>query len=135
MTWEKSNLMDSFRMPLFLLGSTLIIVGGALLLYVAILVYQVLNNPADVPIVGFILERVRIGDLAFFGTFQDGDPSTQDIKFDLHWSESVRLVSFLFIGALIFSMFAGILNILISGGISILKAALERDKLIPARKE
>ncbi|HYC27238.1 MAG TPA: hypothetical protein VEB42_00460, partial [Chitinophagaceae bacterium] len=102
-------------------GCVLIAAGGVLLLYVAGLVYQILNNPGEVTIVQYILENVKKDDLALFGTFKDPNDETKDIKFDVHWSDSVRLMCFLFIGAITVNILARILYILISSGTTLMK--------------
>ncbi len=121
--------MDSFRAPLILIGSLLIVAGAVLLLYVASLVYTVLNAPGDLPIVKYIMENVRAGDLALFGTFANPDDPAQKAQFDLHWSEPVRLMCFIFIGAVSVGILARILSVLISSGTAILKLAFSVDQI------
>lgn len=121
--------MESFRVPLVILGSMLIVAGSVLLLYVASLVYTVFNSPGDLPIVKYIIENVRAGDLALFGTFANPDDPAQKAQFDLHWSEPVRMMCFIFIGAVSVGILARILAVLISSGTSILKLAFAVDAM------
>ncbi len=106
-----------------MLGALLVIAGGCLLLYVAMLVYQIFNAPENVPIVKFILEKVNAGDLAFSGSITNSQDATKNAQFEVHWSESVRLVAFLFIGAVAAGILARILGVLVSCGSGLLKLA------------
>jgi hypothetical protein len=120
--------MDSFRAPLMVLGSVLIVAGSVLLLYVAILVYQVIQVPTDVPIAQFVLERIKMGDLAISGVFHDPQDATRDIRFEMMWSESVRTLSFVLIGVIIFGVLARIFSILISSGTALVKLGMAGAK-------
>jgi hypothetical protein len=121
---ERPDPLASFRPPLLILGSLLIATGAVLLLYVAMLVYQILNAPGDVAIAKFVLEKVSLGDLAVSGTLSNPQDATKNVQFELHWAESARLICFMFIGALAIGILARVLGILISCGSGLMKLAM-----------
>jgi hypothetical protein len=86
-------------------------------------VFQILVTPSEIPIVEFIFDRVKTGDLALFGSILDPSASGNDVRFELHWSESVRLICFLFLGTLSVFLLAGVIKVLISSGIELIKLA------------
>ena len=121
---ERPDPLAAFRPPLLILGTLLIVAGAVLLLYVAMLVYQILNVPGDVPIAKFVLEKVNLGDLAVSGTISNPQDATKNVQFELHWAESVRLMFFMFFGALAVGILARILGVLISCGSGLMKLAM-----------
>jgi len=111
--------LQPVRGPFLTLGSLLVLLGAILLLFLGGMVYFVITAPQDVAIVQFVLNHVRAGDTAIYGTMKD--PQTmQNINFELNWSESVRTISFLFLGVAVLGVLAGIARALISGGVSLL---------------
>ena len=112
---NKSDL-GGFRKPLFILGALLVCLGGIVLLYLGLVVFNVINNPEQVRIVELVLSYVKVDEV--IASFTYGDK-----KADVTISESARLIIFLFFGIVLLSILAGILRVLISGGISIIKLA------------
>lgn len=111
------------------LGLLLIVVGASLLLYVGYFVYIVLNSPAEIPLVEYIIEHFKIGDAAFSGVMNIPviPDQTQTMSFDVKIAESVRLMMFLFIGIITFSVLAKISSVLISSGIVLVKLSGPKD--------
>lgn len=105
------------------LGLSLVVAGGGLLLYVGFFVYTVLNAPAEIPLVGYVMDHFKIGDSAFSGvlTLPVGADQVQTMNFDVKIAESVRLFMFFFVGIVVFSVLARICNVLISSGTMLLK--------------
>ena len=117
MQQRQIDVMEPLRLPLMAIGLALVIIGAFLLIYIGYLVYQVINNPEEIRIVEFLLEQVRLEDKAIYGI-------TADQAFEINWSESLRTVTFVFIGVLVISVLAGILKTLIGAGIQILRLAV-----------
>lgn len=118
----KSDSLSAIRGPVLTLGSILVLLGAVLLLFLGAMVYLVITAPQEVAIVQFVLEHVRAGDTAIYGTMKD--PQTmQNINFELNWSESVRTVSFLFLGVALLGVLAGIARAIITGGVSLITLA------------
>ncbi len=111
--------LSAIRTPVRTLGGILILLGAVLLLFLGAMVYLVISAPQDVAIVQFVLEHVRAGDSAIYGHMTD--PQTgQKIDLQLNWSESVRTISFLFLGIAILGILAGIAKTMIAGGIGLI---------------
>ena len=111
--------VDLGRSLLRLFGYLLIGLGAACLLYLAIIVFQIINSPEQVRLVEFILQYIPSGDRAAYG--QIGQQT-----FELNLGQSVRTVLFLLIGAGILSIIASIAKTLVSSGIELLHMAGNR---------
>ena len=118
---------SSLSRPLLLVGVLLIAAGAGLMLYLAMLVFQVLNSPQDVALVQYVLAHIKVGDLAIFGHLTEPE-SGQKVDFALNWSESVRTMSFLFLGVALLGILAGILKVLLSGGIGLVRLVAELEQ-------
>ena len=114
---KTEQIPEGIRRPLIWFGVLIIAVGGFLLLYLGIVVYQVINNPEKVKIVEFVLRQVQIDDKAIFG-------SINNKPVEIYLSKELRTVIYVFLGVLMFSALAGIVKALISGGVKIIKVAL-----------
>ena len=114
MSNDNNHQLDGFRKPLLILGILLVGLGGIVLLYLGIVVFNAINNPEQVHIVEFIISQVKVDEVLASARFAD-----KNYTFSL--SESARLIIFLFLGVFILSILAGILKVLISGGLSIIK--------------
>ncbi len=117
-----SDPVASIRIPLLSLGTIMVLLGAILLLFLAAMVYLVITSPQDVAIVHFVLEHVRAGDTAIYGHVIDA-ATGRKMDFEMNWAESVRTISFLFLGVAIMGVLASILKILISSGIGLIKLA------------
>jgi hypothetical protein len=111
-----SPLLEGLRTPILATGLLLLGIGAVMLIYLGLMVFKVLNEPEEVRIVQFIQETVSIGDQVFFGNVGE-----QEIE--IHLSESVRTVLFLILGVSLLGVLAGILKVLISGGIELIRLA------------
>jgi len=114
---DTEQILESVRRPLVLFGVLIVGVGGFLLLYLGIMVFQVINNPEKVKIVEFVLRHIQIDDKAIFG-------SLNHKPFEIYFSKSFRTVLFVLSGVFMIWVLAGIVKALISGGIKIIKLAL-----------
>ncbi len=113
---ETERILKGLRRPLFWFGVLIVAVGGFLLLYLGIIVFQIINDPERVKIVEFVLRHVQTDDKAIFGTIGNR-------PFEIYLSKSLRTVLFVFLGVLVFWALAGIVKALISGGVKIIKLA------------
>ena len=114
---DTEQILESVRRPLVLFGVLIVGVGGFLLLYLGVMVFQVINNPEKVKIVEFVLRHIQIDDKAIFG-------SLNHKPFEIYFSKSFRTVLFVLSGVFMIWVLAGIVKALISGGIKIIKLAL-----------
>ena len=114
---DTEQILESVRRPLVLFGVLIVGVGGFLLLYLGVMVFQVINNPEKVKIVEFVLRHIQIDDKAIFG-------SLNHKPFEVYFSKSFRTVLFVLSGVFMIWVLAGIVKALISGGIKIIKLAL-----------
>ena len=107
----------------------LIIIGASILLYLMYYVIQVIEDPNNVPIVEYFLEKVKINDDAFRGSLTSQDMQGKTLEFNIQWSESVRLVIFSFILIGIFSVVGRLCHICITSGSALIKQVFEnKDK-------
>ena len=111
------KILEGVRRPLVLFGVLVVGVGGFLLLYPGIMVFQAINNPEKVKIVEFVLRHIQIDDKVIFG-------SLNHKPFEVYFSKSFRTVLFVLSGVFMIWVLAGIVKALISGGIKIIKLAL-----------
>jgi hypothetical protein len=114
---DTEQILEGVRRPLVLFGVLVVGVGGFLLLYLGIMVFQVINNPEKVKIVEFVLRHIQIDDKAIFG-------SLNHKPFEIYFSRSFRTVLFVLSGVFMIWVLAGIVKALISGGVKIIKLAL-----------
>lgn len=113
---DTERILDGMRRPLVLFGVLIVGVGGFLLLYLGIMVFQVINNPEKVKIVEFVLRHIQIDDKAIFG-------SINHKPVEIYLSKSLKTILFVFSGVLMFWALAGVVKALISGGIKIIRIA------------
>ncbi len=114
---DNRPILGGLRRPLVWFGVLIVAVGGFLLLYFGIMVFQVVHDPEKVKIIEFVLHHVQTDDKAIYGTLNNK-------PVEIYLSKSLRTVLFAFLGILVFSALAGIVKALISGGIKIIKLAL-----------
>lgn len=115
---------DSIRLAVLFLGFLLVLAGAVVMLYLAALVYVALNTPADVPIVNFIVERINVGDLAFYGKMENPNDPSRPMAFEIRWDSSIRTLSFFFLGIAACGILAQILKALLTGGVSLMRFAM-----------
>lgn len=115
------------RTLLLVFGYTLIGLGTACLLYLAIIVFQIIDSPEQVRIVEFVLKYIPSGDRAAYGHIGQQ-------PFELNLGQSVRTVLFLLIGMMILTGIASIARALITGGIELLRIG-NKNPHAPAHEE
>ncbi len=113
----RDQIFGGIRRPLVWFGVLIVAVGGFLLLYLGIMVFQVINNPEKVKVVEFVLRHIQIDDKAIYG-------SLGNKPVEIYLSKELRAVFFVFLGILMFWALAGIVKALISGGVKIIRVAL-----------
>jgi hypothetical protein len=118
MEQRSDNIIKKF---VLVFGVLLLVFGGIILFYIGYLVLQVINDPDEVHIVGYILEKFKTGDLALYGNLEEK-------RFTLHLAEPMKAALFLFIGVLIVWVLARIVQSLVSGGLKMLSFAMGRFK-------
>ncbi len=111
------QILEGIRRPLVWFGVLIVAVGGFLLLYLGIMVFQVIHNPEKVKVVEFVLRHIQIDDKAIFG-------SIGNKPVEIYLSRELKAVFFVFLGVLMFSALAGIVKALISGGVKIIRVAV-----------
>ena len=111
------QILEGVRRPLVLFGVLIVGVGGFLLIYLGIVVFQVIHNPEKVKIVEFVLRHIQIDDKAIFG-------SINHKPIEIYLSKSLRTMLFVFSGVVMFWALAGLVKAFISGGVKIIKLGL-----------
>jgi hypothetical protein len=94
-------------------GAALIILGVGIALWVVSLVYDIINDPEDIPLVARILADVGSGDEIF--SFEETDDG-----FTLFGSDTTRGIVLLGFLAFLFGALGGIVNALITGGVRLI---------------
>ncbi len=125
---------ESLRTVLMTIGVVLIGGGAVLLIMMAMLVYQVLTAPQDVMLVQYVLDHVRAGDRGLYGHMTDAATGRQ-MDFELNWSDSVRTISFLFLGVAIMGILAAIAKTLVNGGIGLVRLAAPAQRQAKGDKD
>jgi hypothetical protein len=120
----ENNHTDLIRQVLVATGLLLIGVSVLMLLYLAMIAYQVINSPRQVAFIQFLMENARMTDQASYGTM-GGQP------FDIHLSDPMRMVLFTLVGIWIFGAFAGICSSIMGAGINLIKIAVAGNSLFP----
>ena len=98
-----------------LLGAVLIAISLAMLLYLSNTIYMVFNDPAQVKFVQFLQEKITTTDGAFTGEV-DGK------KVDIHLSEPLRYIIFLYLGLAGFGIISRIFSGIMGTGLMLVKA-------------
>ena len=117
----------SLNHALLCIGYALLGLGAFLLFYMAVLVYTTMTSPEDVKIVQYVLDHVRQGDTAIYGHMTDVQTGRK-MDFELNWSQSVRTISFMFLGIAVLGILSAILKVLIESGIRIIRLANRSEK-------
>lgn len=111
---------DSVKTMLVSFGGIMVMLGAVMLLFLGMVTYMAVTAPEKVAIVQFIIENVRAGDSAFYGHVTD-TATGRSMEYKFEMSESVRSISFLFMGIGLMGVLAMMLRVLISGGIQLIK--------------
>jgi len=112
---------------LMVVGAALIVLGVGIALWAVSLVYGIINNPEEVPLVARILTDVGSGDEVF-------SVEETDDGFTLRGSDTARGIVLMAFLVFLFGALGGIVNALISGGVRIVVG--DKDwKLKAGRRE
>src|SRR4030042_3918980 len=98
---DTEQILEGVRRPLVLFGVLIVGVGGFLLVYLGIMVFQVINDPEKVKIIEFVLRNIRIDDKAIYG-------SINHKPFEIYFSKSLKSVLFVLSGVFMLWALAGI---------------------------
>ncbi|MEZ0261603.1 MAG: hypothetical protein ACAH80_11380 [Alphaproteobacteria bacterium] len=115
---------ESYKMPegvcaiLIICGAVLLGAGMITLLYAAVTVYQVMHNPADVPFVHMLQEKITLTDLGF-----SGKSGTNEFEFKS--TEPVRYILFFWLGLLALSIMVRIFSGLVTTGGTLMRLGAE----------
>lgn len=115
---------ESYKLPegvcaiLIVCGAILLGAGMIALLYAASTVYQVMNNPADVPFVHMLQQKITLTDLGFSG-------KSGDKEFEFKSTEPVRYILFFWLGLLALGIMTKIFSGLVLLGGQLLKMGAE----------
>lgn len=118
---------DTTRSFLFGIGMIMVLVGVVMLLFLGVVTYMAVTVPEQVTIVQFIIDNVRAGDTAFHGHVTD-TATGRRMEYQFEISESVRAISFLFMGIGIMGVLALILRVLIASGIQLVRLGMSERK-------
>ena len=124
-----SNAFIFIKSMASIIGFVLIVIGASLLLYLAYFIYQIMHEPQVIPIIDFVMEKIKIDNNAFQMTMtitQEGLPP-QNTEFDLKWSDSMQFVVFSIVMVIVFSVMASIAGSLINSGVNLIKVAGSHD--------
>jgi hypothetical protein len=119
MSQETEKLPESVCAILVICGTVLLGAGMVTLLYAAVTVYQVMHNPADVPFVHMLQEKITLSELGIYGKTAEGR------EFEFKGTEPVRYVIFFWLGLLSLSIMVRIFSGLVSLGGQLLKMGAE----------
>lgn len=120
-TIEKSGDSASPRnVLLMLVGATLLVMGGALLLSAGLIAVDILDNPSDVKIVALILNEMAGEGPALHGDI-DGT------RFAIGIGEPLRTLLFLLVVAWLLGVLVSILKTLVLTGKELLSAGSSRS--------
>lgn len=106
--------MDNLGKPFILVGAVLVIGGVALLGYLGVVVFQIIDSPHQVPIVKLVIEHIRANEKMIYG--HAGNDS-----FEFNLTEPARTVILLFFAVVLLAILAGIAKSIISAGINIIR--------------
>lgn len=115
---------ETYKMPegiaaiLVICGAVLLGAGMITLLYAAVTVYQVMHNPAEVPFVQMLQEKITLTDLGFSGKSGDRD-------FEFKSTEPVRYILFFWLGLLALNIMTKIFSGLVVTGGTLMKLGAE----------
>jgi hypothetical protein len=120
-TIEKSSDTGNPRnVLLMLVGATLVIMGGALLLSAGLIAIDILDNPSDVKIVALILQEMAAEGPALHGDL-DG------MRFAIGIGEPLRTLLFLVVVVWLLGVLVSILKTLVLTGKDLLSTSSNQD--------
>lgn len=117
------NIFDvpAIKLTLGLLGVSLILAGVGLLVYVINFMFELINNPASVPLINFLFDKIELNDHAINIVLDGGQLQGQQMVYHVNWSESVQTIIVVFIGFVCAGIVTQMCTAVISAGSAILK--------------
>ena len=106
--------MQSLRPLLVGFGAILIATGGSLLIYIAMRIYDLLENPENIKLMAFLTKYIKGEDKAFHGMAGD-----QPIEFFM--SENLQMMIYSGMGVMIFIGLSGIVVAIVNAGVQMVK--------------
>lgn len=112
---------DPRRMLLLILGTVLILFGGALLVAIGLIVTEVISNPSEVKLLALIFEATEGDSKALYGNIGE-------TQFAIGIDEPLRTLLFLVLAIWVLGALASILKTLVVTGKSLLSEAKPKDE-------
>lgn len=110
--------IQGLRVVLLLIGAALVVYGAVMLMFFGNLLYDVLNAPDQVSLVDYILRNIKVAGPAMVMRTPEGQVMYVEI------SESVKAFAFTFMGIAGLGVVAGVVRMMIWGGVEIIKVTL-----------
>ncbi len=120
---ESTN-TDAIGGALVIMGLLLIILGAGLLVYLAIYMFKVLDEPNSIALVALIFDSLREGDKLLFGSLGNGPNG----PFEISLGEPMRTFLFIFIVVWVLGAFARILTSLIGAGRELVNTGRQKTR-------
>ncbi len=99
-----------------------LVVGGALsLLYIAVLVFQLIQSPADSELIAWVTVNFTHEDMLLAG-------HVNDTQFELHANDKLQFLLLGILGLIAVGILASVVNALITSGVSLIKFSQTDDK-------
>lgn len=117
------NIFDvpAIKLTLGLLGVSLILAGVGLLVYVINFMFELINNPASVPLINFLFDKIELNDHAIKIVLDGGQLQGQQMVYHVNWSPSVQTIIVVFLGFVCAGIVTQMCTAVISAGSAILK--------------
>ena len=108
----RENAVENLKKPVFWMGSALVAAGGAVLIYLAVVCVQIINNPGEVELVKWLLASTEETGLIASGHINNN-------AFEIRLSDALQYLFLGVIGLTMVSILASVVSALISGGIKL----------------
>ena len=118
---EEKSVEDKARAMARNMGAVLVVGGAAALLYLAYAVVQVVTNPAESPLVQWIISGVGESTLVVNG-------HVGEQTFAIQSSDQLQYIALAILGLIMISILARVVSTLISGGIKLITFSGSTDK-------
>jgi flagellar basal body-associated protein FliL len=115
---DQNEMSTSVRKLLLGYGIALITAGVCLLLFFGYSAYQAFNAPQDVQIVQYVMNLLNVQEPLLKGHFIIQTPDgPQNASFQVEMAAQIKAIIFLFLGAVMFSIFVMIAKSVIKGAL------------------
>jgi hypothetical protein len=112
--------MNSLRPILVGFGMVLIAVGGTLLLYIAMRIYEFLDNPESIKLMAYLTQYVKPDDKAFHGM-------AGDQPIDFYMSENLQMIIYSGMGVMLFIGLSGLVVAIVNAGVQMVKVGMNTN--------